>query len=121
MRAPANRKGFSGWKLTKRPNDFDPFPDNSQLMLNGYNSSNMMPVIGKNGRGNRLPPITQKKKKRGGKLAKSYNNKESSQNQTSYLGQGGYQMNVQSSTEGGMFTHNPNYKANIIGDSITNI
>lgn len=126
MRAPANRKGFSGWKLTKRPNDFDPFPDNSQLMLNGYNSTKMMPsVVGKNGRGNRLPPIThQKKKKKTSRLAKSYNNQSGGtygQNQNRNLQGVNYQMNVQSSADGGMFTHNPNYKANIIGDSITNI
>lgn len=54
MRAPNNRKGFSGWKLTKRPNEIDPFRD-SELMLNGYNSSKIMPII-KNGR---LPPIVE--------------------------------------------------------------
>ena len=114
MRAPANRKGFSGWKLTKRPNEFDPFPNASDLMLNGYASSNRMPTVGKNGRPKLLPPLKNKKKK--SKLAKSYNNK-------SEVVQGGdyypnQQMNVQSSTEGGVFT---NYKANIVGDSITNI
>ena len=68
MRAPNNRKGFSGWKLTKRPNEIDPFRD-SELMLNGYNSSKIMPII-KNGR---LPPIVElKRKKKISKLAKSY-------------------------------------------------
>jgi len=74
MRAPANRKGFSGWKLTKRPNEFDPFPEHSALMLNGYNSSTRMPTVGKNGRPKLLPPLKNNRRKKS-KLAKSYNNK----------------------------------------------
>jgi len=41
MRVPANRKGFSGWKLTKRPQDVGMSADmeNSGFGLtgNGYN------------------------------------------------------------------------------------
>jgi hypothetical protein len=41
MRVPANRKGFSGWKLTKRPQDVGMSADADGVGLgltgNGYN------------------------------------------------------------------------------------
>lgn len=38
MRAPNNRKGFSGWKLTKRPNELLSEIDSSSLQNIGSSS-----------------------------------------------------------------------------------